>query len=63
MSTVDPTETEEYNYQSPRIPSVYYVIDAHGKGWYCTDDDPEEFDEGGTCIHEDDVPYDRSFGG
>jgi hypothetical protein len=63
MSIADRTERNGDDYQTPRVPSVYYVIDAHGSGWYCTDDDPDEFEEGGTCVHEDDVPYDRNFGG
>lgn len=44
--------------------NVYYVIDRHGKGWYCDGDvvSEDEF-AGQSCVEEEEQQYDRGFGG
>ena len=61
MKDKDPKEIQE----NPKNPNVVYVVDGHGEGWYCTevDEDVAEEDLSGECVHEEEVTYDRNFGG
>jgi len=46
----------------PKVPNVEFFRDAHGEGWYCTGPSDEE-GLGGNCYQDQEVIYDRSFGG
>ena len=59
MSQNDPKEINE----GSKKPNVVYVVDAHGEGWYCTEEGETEEDLSGECVHEEEVTYDRGFGG
>lgn len=47
----------------PEIPNVKYVKDALGRGWYCSGDVGTRNSYAAVCVSEDDVLYDRGFGG
>ena len=59
MSNSDPKKISEL----PKAPNVVYVVDTHGDGWFCTEDSEDISELSGECVHEEEVDYDRSFGG
>ena len=52
------------NDQIKNHPSVKFVLDSQGNGWYCdanVSEDGDLFSQG--CLREEEVIYDRGFGG
>ncbi len=47
----------------PEVPNVEYFRDSNGEGWYCANTIVDNKRVGGVCYQEDDVIYDRGFGG
>jgi len=61
MANKDPKDKEIL--ETPKSPNVVYVVDGHGDGWYCTEETEDEEALSGECVQEEDVEYNRSFGG
>ena len=55
--------TENEILELPKTPNVKFVLDAQGRGWYCHGSVSGGDLSGQGCVHEDQVVYDRGFGG